>query len=235
MINNNFILNFNIDLSPKDKIKGLKLPNKISEDLAYIVGVLAGDGNICIRRQKNDYRVKCVGDPKTEVKFYNEIIKPLFKSVFNIDIDIKKQDSGSTYGFYVYSKALVEYLANIFELPIGKKYGKLKIPRIIKERGLTIPFIKGLADTDFCIVYKKVNYPSIVGSSNSKNFIKEVAKELKKIGFKFYEVYDYKLIDKRFQKGYSLINKVEINGNRNFKLWMDKIGFLNPKHLRRIR
>ena len=85
-----------VELSYKDKIKGLRLPTKITEELAYLVGVLAGDGNICVRDYKKDYRIKCVGDPKKEVEFYNQVLKPIFKKIFNICIDVREQDSGTT-------------------------------------------------------------------------------------------------------------------------------------------
>ena len=65
--------------------------------------------------------------------------------------------------------------------------------------------------------------------------MKEIASELKKIGFNFYEVYDYKNKDERLKKGYSLISKIEINGRNNFRHWMNKIGFLHPKHLNKIK
>jgi len=222
-----------IKLSKKDLEKGLKLPTKLTRDLAYIVGVLAGDGNIFVRENKHDYRIKCVGNPKDEKEFYKNILSPIFKKVFNINLDIRLQDSGTTYGFYIYSKALVEYLTTIFELPKGKKYNKLKVPRIIRKNKLVVHFIRGLADTDFCVTYKKKN-PAIIGASNSKKFMKEISIELKKMGFNFYEVYDYRLNDSRFKKGYSLINRIEINGWRHLDLWMRKIGFNSSKHLAKI-
>ena len=79
------------ELSKKDIEKGLKLPSTISPDLAYIVGVLAGDGNIFVREDKHDYRIKCVGNPLDEIDFYKNILVPLFKKIFNIRIDIKRQ------------------------------------------------------------------------------------------------------------------------------------------------
>lgn len=223
-----------VELSYKDKIKGLRLPTKITEELAYLVGVLAGDGNICVRDYKKDYRIKCVGDPKKEVEFYNQVLKPIFKKIFNICIDVREQDSGTTYGFYVYSKSLVDYFTKIFELPISKKYDALKIPTIIQKNGLVIPFIRGLADTDFCVTYKKKNRCCIVGASKSKKFMKEIADELKKMGIKFYEVYDYKVKDIRFKTGYSLISRIEINNKSSIKLWIDKIGFWNPRNINKI-
>ena len=225
-----------INLSKKDVEKGLHFPSYTSPDLAYIVGVLAGDGNIFIRKSKNDYRVKCVGNPKDEKEFYDQILSFLFKRVFNLQIHNKYQDSNKTYGFYIYSKSLVQFLNKIFELPTGIKYETLKIPSIIKQERLVTDFIRGLADTDFCVTYRgNRKFPSIVGSSKSKNLIKEISIELKNMGFTFYELYDYKITDPRFKKGYSIINKIEVNGKANFNLWMRKIGFYSPKHQLKIK
>jgi len=55
------------------------------------------------------------------------------------------------------------------------------------------------------------------------------------MGFTFYELYDYKITDPRFKKGYSIINKIEVNGKANFNLWMRKIGFYSPKHQLKIK
>jgi len=226
----------NFQLSNKDKEKGLVLPSKLSSELAYLSGVLAGDGNIFVRSDKKDYRIKCVGNPKDEKEFYRTVLSPLFKKLFNLKLDLKYQDSKKTFGFYIYSKCLVKFFNEILELPIGKKFNKLKIPKIVRDNGLINHFIRGLADTDFCITYKgERKHPTITGSSNSKSFIKEISKELKDLGFSFYEVYDYKLIDSRFKKGYSLINKIEISGKNNFNLWMKEINFSNPKHILKIR
>jgi hypothetical protein len=233
MIKNN---NCKIELSSKDIIKGLILPAKMSEEIAYLTGVLAGDGNIFVREDKKDYRIKCVGNPKDEKDFYKEVVTPLFKKVFNLGIEIKEQDSGTTFGFYVYSKSLVRYFTEVLELPSGRKYNKLKIPQIVKENNLVTHFMRGLADTDFCVTYKKNGtYPCIIGTSDSKSFMKEIAVELKRLGFKLCEIYDYKLIDSRFKKGYSIINRIELNGKKNLDLWMSLIGFSSPKHLKKIK
>ena len=225
----------NIPLSPRDFEKNLKLPKFPSEELAYLVGVLAGDGNICVRINKKDYRVKCVGDPKSEIEFYDYVLKPVFKKVFNISLHNKIQDSGKTYGFYIYSKALVFYLHKICELPIGRKTKKLTIPKWIYENKYHLSFLRGLADTDFSLTIKKKKYPRIVGCSDSKEFFLKISLILKKLGFKFYEVYDYRQIDIRLKKGFSISNRIEINGKKNLFLWIEKIGFSNPRILRKIK
>ena len=223
-----------ISLSNKDKIKGIILPNRITSDLAYLCGILAGDGHINIREEKHDWLIKCVGNPKNEAEFYHIIVKPLFKRVFGLDLILKPQDSGETYGFCTWSRAIVTFLTEIVGLPYGNKYSKLKIPEIFVQHNLIKDFIKGVADTDFYLGLKRGSkirpiYPVISGVSKSKNFIDEIATWLNQNGFHT-NTYERKQIDLRFKKGYSITHVIELSGHENFIKWMEIIGFNSPKH-----
>lgn len=230
-----------IKLSKKDKYKCLNLPSNLSYELAYITGILAGDGSINQRKQKNEYLIKCVGNPKDEKEVYHNIIAPLFLKLFNLRLKIGYFDSKTTYGFIVYSKALFRFFTEVIGLPFGKKYSQLKIPNILKEDDkLTLGFIRGLIDTDACITFKRryktiPYYPVISICSKSKQLIKEIAEFLKARNFKIVEIYDYKVNDIRFKEGYSTINRLELNGANNFIRWMKEISFRSPKHIERIR
>ena len=57
---------------------------------------------------------------------------------------------------------------------------------------------------------------------------------MKDLGFSFYEVYNYKVYDSRFESGYSQISRIELNGKKNFEKYMHIIGFSSPKHLNKI-
>ena len=228
------------NLSKKVK-KDLILPANLSKDLAYVCGFIAGDGSIYTRMSKHDYIIKCVGDPKSERDFYHNTIGPLFKELFNLNVNLKVQDCGETYGFVVYSKELLTYLTETIGLPCGKKYDSLRIPPHIKDnRELLISFLRGLADTDFYLGLKrgsKINpyYPVITGCSKSFDFMSEVAIEFEKLGFKVTRYFNYKQFDERFKKGYFIINRVELCGHDNYKLWMKIIGFKNPRHLNKCK
>jgi hypothetical protein len=224
-----------IKLNKKDKEKGLVLPTELSEDLAYLCGVLAGDGNINIRKRKykHDYVIKCVGNPLNEKPFYHEIIKKKFKSIFGIDIEPKLLDKNTTYGFCVWSKSLVTFLNKCIGLPIGPKNEKLNIPKILKKsKYYIISFIMGLADTDFCLTMKKNNYPVIVGVSKNKILMKEISLFLKDIGFRVsYE--NYKYYDRRINKT-TTSSRIYLSGRNQLLSWMKIIGFRNPKHLQKF-
>ena len=212
----------------------VEIPN-ITKDLAYLCGVLAGDGNINIRPEKHDYSIKCVGNPKDEKEYYKKLIVPLFDKIFNLKVKARHYDKGTTYGIRIWSKELVYYLTNFIELPSGKKYNKLKIPSIFKKNELLLKsFIQGVADTDFGLSFKKKGYPVIVGSSNTKSFMEEIGNELDKFGLSCIRCFDYKRKDPRFKKGYSIIHRLELNGHSQLTKWMDIIGFRHPKHNKKV-
>jgi hypothetical protein len=84
--------------------------------------------------------------------------------------------------------------------------------------------------------YKELPYyPVISLFSKSPVFIKSISNYLKILGLKVFEMYDYKIMDSRFQKGFSLISRIDLNGRKNFRLWTSTIGFSSPKHLNKIR
>ena len=80
-------------LTPVERIKGLTFPKEIDEDLAYLIGVLAGDGSMGYRENKKEYWIKCVGNPRDEVEYYDILIKDLFKKLFNLDINPRLHDN----------------------------------------------------------------------------------------------------------------------------------------------
>jgi intein/homing endonuclease len=228
------------DVSKNDRIRGIIIPTTISEDLAYLCGIFAGDGSIGYRRKKNEYCLKVVGNPKDEKEFYHQIIGPKFKKVFGVYPKMKYHDSKTTYGFSVYSKSINNYLNKVIGLPSGVKYPTLRIPEIFcKEKKLVIAFIRGVFDTDGCISFKKghktyPNYPVINLTSKSSVFIKQISKFLSDIGIKFSILYNYNQRDSRIERGFTTISRIDVHGHKNLQRWIDKIGFYSPKHLDKI-
>ena len=184
----------------------------------------------------DEYSIECAGNSENEILFYQKVILPLFKKNFGFAPGLNYYSEGSTYGFRIYCKSLFIFFTKFIGLPIGKKYSKLRIPEcFLNDSKLLIVFIRGVFDTDGCISFKKNNkYPTICLSSASFNFLTEISNILKKFNFSFYEVYNYKIYDQRFKKGFSLINRIELNGKNNIEKYMEIIGFSNPKHLSKI-
>lgn len=219
--------------------KGILLPGEITSDLAYLLGVFAGDGSLGHRPDKYEHSLKCVGHPRDERTFYTEVIGPAFKRVFGIFPEMRLYDKGTTFGFRVFSKALVRYLHGL-GLPIGPKWHSLHIPACVREeRLLSVVFLRGLFDTDGCITFKRryrMNpyYPVISLATRRGRFAREVVDMLELLGLN--AVYSrFRVNDERFTRGFTITNRIELNGVRNLQRWMRIIGFASPKHLRRIK
>ena len=228
---------YEIEYSRYDKMKGLVIPKTITPELAYLCGIIAGDGSINYRAKKCEYSVECAGNSEDEIEYYKTIILPLFTKVFGFVPKLGYYSKGSTFGFRIYNKSLFMYLTKFIGLPHGQKDSKLGIPKyFLNDKALLLAFIRGVFDTDGCVTFKKkYKYPTIVLGSASPDFIREISNVLKNEGFTFYEVYDYKRYDPRFKEGFSLISRIEINGKNNFEKYMNIVGFSSSKHLDKIK
>ena len=182
--NKNLKLNTSkINYSRQDKIKKIKLPTELTPELAEEIGMHFGDGFLSNKRY--DYRLK--GNPKDEKEYYQNYIKPLFKKLYNFDLNLK--ESYKSFGFELYSQALWEFKTKVIGIISGRKE-KISIPSTLKVNNQKIlcAFIRGLFDTDGSICFKtkygyKKYYPEIGISLTSKNLIKEVGEILKMLGF----------------------------------------------------
>ncbi|MDD5649510.1 MAG: LAGLIDADG family homing endonuclease [Candidatus Nanoarchaeia archaeon] len=226
-----------IKFSKQDLQKDLKLPNKLSNELAYLCGVLAGDGHISKNyggKCRND--IYCSGNPKDEVEYYNQIIIPLFFKLFNIKLKAR-YFTHKTYGVFFGSKAIYDFLTQIVGLSKGKKYTNLKIPKLfLKDKKLINFFICGVFDTDGGFSLKKrykgySYYPVICFVSKSKKFIDEIYKQIFYFGIQPTKPYRIKLIDKRMKKGFTIVYRFEINGHSNLIKWYKIFNFRHPKHI----
>jgi len=146
-----------------------------------------------------------------------------------------------TFGVIIRSKALIQYLTEVLLLPKNRKYNQLRIPAWIKlDKNLVINYIRGLADTDFCLTLKKRHtpipyYPVIVGCSESKKFMNEIAEELQSFGLNVTTHFDYRYPDSRLKKGHYDHNRIYVYGHSELVKWMEIIGFYSPKHLVKFR
>jgi len=224
-----------VELTPVERIKKLKFPEKIDADLAYFCGFMAGDGSMGFRKDKNDYWVSCVGNAKDEREYYDIVLKELIKKLFNLDIKPKLKHKNTCYGFSFSSKNFVRYLNQVIGLPLGKKYEKLAIPKIfLNDSELVGSFIAGVADTDFHLAIKKRNYPVIKGVSKSRQFIEEIKCFLDNEGFRVC-IYERKQDDERFKKGFAITHHIEMSGFEQLRKWLDKVGSRHPKMLKKIQ
>ena len=220
--------------------RNVKLPTEYSENLAYFCGILAGDGHIELNPSKYRTRLYCSGNPKDEKELYSLVLLPLVKKLFNVGVKARLFDCG-TFGFEFGSKLIVSFLTQVLGLPKNNKYGQLHIPPWAKQDNeLLKSYIRGLADTDFCICLKKrykklAYYPVISGVSKSKSYMEEIALSLESFGFKVSRSYDVIEYDSRYkQSGFCQTHRIHIYGPTQLINWMEVIGFASPKHLKKF-
>lgn len=222
--NKNFSFNISkVNFSKYDKEKKIKLPNKLTPELAEEIGMHYGDGFLSEKRY--EYRLK--GNQYNEREYYTNYIKPLFKKLYNIDVTLK--DFKTSYGFELKSKAIWEFKIKVLGIKSGKKYNA-PLPKILKinNKKILAGFIRGLFDTDGSLRFKsqygyKDYYPVIEISLTSKNLIKDVADILNMFGFNIWLGFNEKY------------GRISLNGVLNFKRYKELIGWSSPKNLNKVK
>lgn len=203
--------------------------------LAYLCGFIAGDGSLSYRSSKNEYSLKCVGNPRDEQEYYDIVVVELFRNLFDLTPTTKHFDKRTTYGFRIFSKHLFNYLVSL-ELSVSPKYATLHIPSWIYEQSLLAAFIRGIFDTDGCLCFKKryrekPYYPVLSLSSKSSDFCKELYSALRIMGFSPV-LCSFK--SKASNGSLTTISRVELNGFTQLQLWMNLIGTWHPKNKNKI-
>ena len=212
-----------VNFSKYDLSKGIKLPIKLTPELAEEIGMHYGDGFLSAKRY--DYRLK--GNPEDEQEYYLGYIKPLFKKLYNCDLRVK--NFKTSFGFELYSRAIWEFKTKILGIKPGEKYN-LFVPNKLKVNNIKIlsAFIRGLFDTDGSISFKSKYgyiryYPAIEISLTSKKVIKDVAEILSMMGFKPWV---------GFNKRYG---RISLYGTEVFKRYEELIGWSSPKNLNKVK
>lgn len=204
---------------------------ELDENLSELCGILVGDGSVHCNAKNGDYRINISGG-YDELEYY-EYVRSLFEKVFRKTPKLKFNKDGIS--LYMNSKQIVDVLLNI-GLPSGKKRDVVEIPKeIMSNPTLCFCFLKGLADTDFSVCFKKGgrlknSYPRIQIEMSSKLLMENVSVFLKNSGF----VHTYYFAKRTTNFGTFDSYRIDINGRKNFYLWMEKIGFRNRKHVKKI-
>ncbi len=227
----------NIRMSRRDKKEGVKIPDKLTPDLAEFFGIMVGDGHIGIYhvtkpKKRTYYQLQISGhirDKKYQMLYINKLILALFKIKFHVDIIrehniiiLRKQ-----------SQAICEFLRKV--TGIQNRKDTVCIPECILNgnKKIKAKFLRGLADADFCLTVKfKPNvYPVIHGDSKSKRLIEQCSEMLKGLGIENYWRKEEQYYEKR-KKTY-VIYRVYVNGFSRVEQFMEKVGFQNRNKVKK--
>ncbi len=147
----------------------------------------------------------------------------LINDLFGIKPKVRERRKYSTINIEINSKLISKFLISL-GFPNGEKKNKLRVPNwIIRNKEYATAFLRGLVDTDGCLffakrgTYRLNTYPVIEIKSHDPRFINDLNKIVKSLNFSLYKGKD----------------KIQLNGKKNLKKWLNEIGFKNLNNLSR--
>jgi hypothetical protein len=210
-----------------------KFPKEISEELAEETGWHIGDGSMNYYKNPEKmaglYQLR--GHIEDDRLHYIQRIKPLFKNLYGVDINLREMLSTRVFGFQIWSNELVKFKQKL-GLEIGPKLN-VKIPDIfLNNEKLKISVVRGIFDTDGCVYLEKKNnklYPRIEIFTISSILAQQLLDTLTELGFRTTKYLSEKAnrIERNKQLGY----KISVRGEEMFHKFIKIISPQNPKHL----
>mgnify|MGYP001594099096 CR=1 FL=1 len=135
------MFNFIVEPSSFDIKRGIKLPSELTPKLAYLMGVHIGDGTMGYYQNKHDYWVSYSGHLIDEYDWHIKTLKPLIKSLFNMEPKIQRDErpGRSSVRLYLRSTSVLTFLSRL-GLPLGPKIN-LEVPPLIKKSNKEIKIL----------------------------------------------------------------------------------------------
>jgi len=159
-----------VDTSPaegvRDARKRYKLPRKLDEDLAYVLGLLVGDGTLTYRNSV----YLCTGDP-----FIAEEFKRIVRKLFGYEVKCK----ANGVDYFITSRQIRVFLENL-GLGYVRAHEKC-VPKSVMRapKHIVKAFLQGLFDTDGFVENR---YGNVRLSTSSPRLAKEVQLLLLNLG-----------------------------------------------------
>jgi len=214
-------------------MENISIPNSITNELAEETGWHIGDGSMNFYKNKGKLKgiYQLRGHIEDDREHYVKVIKPVFKSIYNIELSLREMPSTRVYGFQIWSNKLVDFKLKL-GLPLGKKFDIL-IPKIFLENEeLKISVIRGIFDTDGCIYLEKKNkklYPRVEITTISMKLAEQILNILRELGFRA-SIYSWDSVNHPNKKR---VYKITTRGIEMFDKFISEICPKNLKHIRK--
>jgi len=202
------------------------LISKCSKELAELIGIILGDGNIWCKKG-GYYYLRICGDSEKDRDYLLHYVKPLFERLFKKKMRVIKHKTYKELFLVVGNKDVV-YTLNYFGLPSGdKKLNNVKIPDWIFKSDVYIKAcIRGLVDTDgsVCPITGR-NYPYIWFTCNIENLRNSFDKAMKILNIK----------TSKWNLRKSRGADVYIGSKEYVKKYIKIISFKNQRHFHKLK
>ena len=208
--------------------KNVYIPSHVNPDIAYLAGLIAGDGDIY--QNKNTAIIRFHNSDQELLNKASKIIKD------NFGLDAEIIDSSSRTSCIQIESVVVAEILEKLGIPSGEKSHRIDITPTLVSSGeeCVKHFIKGLFDTDGYVSVPKSGSASVGLKTTSKSLAQKLILLLEwwgivaklrirnRIGYK-------SMIKGRTVETKRLQYQIEIRGIDNFKLFRDSIGFFKKQ------
>lgn len=203
----------------------VKFPEE-SVQLAEFIGIMLGDGNLNVTKKYKvgTYQARIVGDSRNDREYLINFVKPLIKSLFDIEAAQWKAKDANALVITATAQELTSFLQLMGLKPGNKIRSQVTIPQWIKENdSYTKACIRGLIDTDGSVFHMSNQNPLLARLSFT-NYNKTLLEDTREIFLK-----------QGFSPSKIICNKhFFISKKEEIKKYLKEIGFSNPKHIRRL-
>lgn len=173
----------------------VKIPNTLTTDLAYFLGIIAGDGSLPNVKDKRGNRIYEIKIESASMEFlttcYCSLVLKLFEKRPRL-LKRTQQNGRVTWQAVIGAKPIFRMLTRLFDMPVGRKYEIVRMPILVKNSNPEIwaSYIRGLFDTDGSVS----GGSRIAFYSRSRGLLEDVGYCLRKltIGCEFYEYHKRK-------------------------------------------
>ena len=208
--------------------KQIKLPKYLDHELAYLLGVIMGDGHLANPNKSYDKlttynsEIRITDGHKETFIELSKIFEKLFDYKPKIYSELSKTNK-KFYRFVIKSKPMHRFLMSICKIPTGKKFNKIDILPIIKNSHLEIQksFIIGFFDADGCIRLAQGKYPEISICQLNPKILNSIIQISKGINITWSG--PYKSNHERNQG-----NVIKITNKKNIERFLNNFKSINP-------
>ena len=199
------------------KLKSISVPPR-SEELAELIGIILGDGNIqAVFEPKKKYGTYCVriGGDALERDYLVGYVVPLCRRLFNIEPKVYYHRSQREMFILLCGKLLVDFFAKQGILPGNKIANQVTLPAWIMENDCYLQAaIRGLIDTDGS-VYRTGKWVQLSFKNRNLRLLSDVRAGLQRLGFFVSRISGY---------------QIYISRKHDLHKFYKEIGFSNLKH-----
>lgn len=189
--------------------------NVSEENLAALIGIIIGDGCLC--RYKNHYIISITCSIYDDQPFFDNFLIPILQKLRGKKIKYFKREKYGKIEINFSDKALFFYLKSL-GIPVGKK-NDISIPTNFLNSELKKYVVSGFFATDGSLVITNnngISYPRVEFRNKSIKLLNQIRSILDDFGM----------------KGglYPKFRRLQYNGKNQLNMFLDDIGFINPKH-----